>query len=470
MYDFMNFVSDNADKKNPLLVTSSMIQHPTGFMYLDYGVGNYMTVYDDNEDPLYTYHNIGITSGSVNVVISKSQGGKTTLCIEMLMAIIEPFINQMYYAQAKQDIMKMYPKEAVNVEYDGAPMIQILDTEKTLPAEYVKKLVHYPNKLMKRHVMINPITTDKDLIAAVEKHIAYKTQHMKPELMPMLDMYGKPMYQYAPTGLIIDSMSQLLLEEVDDPAIVKKKGGLQDLYESATKGPAGAQRAKIISALYSQLVNYAKRYNIIIFSINHINKMPAIMGIPVKQYRGLRAGETIGGGERAIYLASNILRLDVIKNIGGQSSTSVQLGEGITGHVAIASWIKSKSNSRSNNCQLVYTNQNGYDQLMSSIWFSKENGDLAKSGNFYYVNGYPEYKFTLKTATDTFAEHPELFGAYYDQLRDCCSKMLDNPDNAMKNNQKLMESIRDDIYNDDDYSHNDMMDIDDIFQAATMEG
>ena len=470
MYDFMNFVSDNADKKNPLLVTSSMIQHPTGFMYLDYGVGNYMTVYDDNEDPLYTYHNIGITSGSVNVVISKSQGGKTTLCIEMLMAIIEPFINQMYYARAKQDIMKMYPKEAVNVEYDGAPMIQILDTEKTLPAEYVKKLVHYPNKLMKRHVMINPITTDKDLIAAVEKHIAYKTQHMKPELMPMLDMYGKPMYQYAPTGLIIDSMSQLLLEEVDDPAIVKKKGGLQDLYESATKGPAGAQRAKIISALYSQLVNYAKRYNIIIFSINHINKMPAIMGIPVKQYRGLRAGETIGGGERAIYLASNILRLDVIKNIGGQSSTSVQLGEGITGHVAIASWIKSKSNSRSNNCQLVYTNQNGYDQLMSSIWFSKENGDLAKSGNFYYVNGYPEYKFTLKTATDTFAEHPELFGAYYDQLRDCCSKMLDNPDNAMKNNQKLMESIRDDIHNDDDYSHNDMMDIDDIFQAATMEG
>ena len=451
MYDFMNFVSDNADKKNPLLVTSSMIQHPTGFMYLDYGVGNYMTVYDDNEDPLYTYHNIGITSGSVNVVISKSQGGKTTLCIEMLMAIIEPFINQMYYAQAKKDIMKMYPKEAVNVEYDGAPMIQILDTEKTLPAEYVKKLVHYPNKLMKRHVMINPITTDKDLIAAVEKHIAYKTQHMKPELMPMLDMYGKPMYQYAPTGLIIDSMSQLLLEEVDDPAIVKKKGGLQDLYESATKGPAGAQRAKIISALYSQLVNYAKRYNIIIFSINHINKMPAIMGIPVKQYRGLRAGETIGGGERAIYLASNILRL-------------------ITGHVAIASWIKSKSNSRSNNCQLVYTNQNGYDQLMSSIWFSKENGDLAKSGNFYYVNGYPEYKFTLKTATDTFAEHPELFGAYYDQLRDCCSKMLDNPDNAMKNNQKLMESIRDDIHNDDDYSHNDMMDIDDIFQAATMEG
>ena len=470
MYDFMNFVSDNADKKNPLLVTSSMIQHPTGFMYLDYGVGNYMTVYDDNEDPLYTYHNIGITSGSVNVVISKSQGGKTTLCIEMLMAIIEPFINQMYYAQAKQDIMKMYPKEAINVEYDGAPMIQILDTEKTLPAEYVKKLVHYPNKLMKRHVMINPITTDKDLIAAVEKHIAYKTQHMKPELMPMLDMYGKPMYQYAPTGLIIDSMSQLLLEEVDDPAIVKKKGGLQDLYESATKGPAGAQRAKIISALYSQLVNYAKRYNIIIFSINHINKMPAIMGIPVKQYRGLRAGETIGGGERAIYLASNILRLDVIKNIGGQSSTSVQLGEGITGHVAIASWIKSKSNSRSNNCQLVYTNQNGYDQLMSSIWFSKENGDLAKSGNFYYVNGYPEYKFTLKTTTDTFAEHPELFGAYYDQLRDCCAKMLDNPDNAMKNNQKLMESIRDDIHNDDDYSHNDMMDIDDIFQAATMEG
>ena len=464
MVDFMQFLSENKDKNNSLLVASSMMQYPTGFMYLDYGVGSFMTVSDDNDDPLYVYHNIGITSGSVNVVISKSQGGKTTLAIAMGAAIIEPYINNYYYQKFYEDMQKQLKKEFYYPEFNGTPMIHILDTEKTLPIDYVKKLTRYRNRDLKAHVIINQITTDTDLIKAVEKHIKFKSSNMKEIPMPMLDIYGKPIMQYPPTVLIIDSMSQLLMEEVDDIDSIKgKKGTLEDLYANATKGPAGAQRAKIISALYSQLVNYAKRYNIIIFSINHINKMPTIMGIPVKQYRGLRAGETIGGGERAIYLASNILRLDVIKNVGGASASSVQLGDGIKGHVAIASWIKSKSNSKSNTCQLVYTNEDGYNPLLSSLWFGKENGDLAKSGNYYYVNKFPEYKFTMKNYKTVFGDHPELFGAYYQQLRDQCAKMLDNPELADKKDKELMQSIRDDIHNDSDYSHSDIMDLDDIF-------
>ena len=462
MHVFLNFLHDNMDKKNPLQIATSMPQYPTGFMYLDYGNGSYMNVYDEDESPLYTYHNIGIPEGSVNVLISKSAGGKTTLAIEMGMAIIEPYLQPMLYASAIKEIT---PPKAKILPQEGFPFIQILDTEKTLPIDYVKRLTRYRNRDLKRCVTINPLTTDKDLIRAVEQHVKFKVDYLRPTIMPMLDIFGKPIWRYPPTVLVIDSMSQLLLEEVDDPALIKsgKKGSLQDLYESATKGPAGAQRAKVISALYSQLVNYAKRYNIIIFSINHINKMPAIMGIPVKQYRGLRAGETIGGGERAIYLASNILRLDVIKNIGGKSASSVQLGDGITGHIAIATWIKSKSNSKSNSCQLVYTNDGGYNQLLSSLWFGKETGDLAKSGNYYYVNGYPEYKFTMKNYADVFGAHPELFTSYYDQLRDQCALVLDNPDKAALHDRELIERVREDIHNDKDYSRSDAMDMDDIF-------
>lgn len=462
MQDFINFLESTNDKKNPIMIATSMMQHPTGFMYLDYGVGSYMNVYDDDENPLYTYHNIGITAGSVNVLISKSQGGKTTLAIEMGMAIIEPYMTKMLYEQAIREIT---PPKDKTPPIEALPFIQILDTEKTLPMDYVKKLTKYSNKRLRQNIIINQITTDKDLIRAIESHVRYKIEHMNPTIMPMLDLFGKPIREYPPTVVIIDSTSQLLLEDVDDPSKVGKKGGMQDVYDSATKGPAGAQRAKVISALYSQLVNYAKRYNIIIFSINHINKMPAIMGIPVKQYRGLRAGETIGGGERAIYLASNILRLDVIKSVGGVSSSSVQLGEGITGHISIASWIKSKSNSKSNTCQLVYTNKDGYNPLLSSLWFGKETGDLAKSGNYFYVNGMPQYKFTMKNYADVFGDHPEMFSAYYDQLRDQCAKMLDNPDDAAKNDAKVLEEIRKDIHEDEDYSRGDAMDMDDIFTS-----
>src|SRR5699024_5605947 len=130
-----------------------------------------------------------------------------------------------------------------------------------------------------------------------------------------------------------------------------------------------------------------------------------------------------------------------------------------------ASWIKSKSNSKSNTCQLVYTNQNGYDPLLSSLYYAKEIGDLAKSGNYFYVDKHPDEKFTLKTYFDVFADHPELFTAFYEQTRDNCEKMLDNPETAKQHEKKLLDKIRDDIHNDEDYSKSDAMDMDDIFSS-----
>lgn len=462
---FHDYLIETQDKKNPLAITTSMPQYPTGYMYLDYGTGSYLTVCDDDEVPLYQYHNVGICCGSVNVLISKSQGGKTSLALAMGAAIIERYITMMLYRKSAEDIKRTTGMKGDIPELTGMPFIQILDTEKTLPVDYAKKVARYTNKLTERHITINPITTDRDLMTALEKHVKFKVDHMQKVPMPMLDMFGKPIVDYPPTILIIDSMSQLLLEDCDDPSSIKKKDAtIMDIYQTATQNTAGARRAKIITALNSQLVNYAKRYNIIIFSINHINKMLPVNGIPVKQYRGLRAGETIGGGEKAIYLAANILRLDVIKNVGGQSSTSLNLGDGVKGHVAIASWIKSKSNSKSNQCQLVYTNQAGYDPLLSNLYFAKENGDLIKSGNGFCVRDFEQYKFTLKNYAQVFGDHPELFSAFYDELRDKCSVLLDNPEEARKADEKLLQEIREEIH--DEFKRSDAMDMDDIFMSV----
>lgn len=465
MMDFKQFLDESGGTKkdNPFMYATTMPQHPTGFMYLDYGCGSYVNVYNDDEEPIYTYHNVGITSGSVNTIISKSQGGKTTLAIQMAAAIIEPYFSPIYQ---QRYINENTPPKMKEIVQRAMPFIQIVDTEKTLPMDYVKKLTHYTNKQVQNRVMINQITTDTEFMNLLEKHIRYKVDYMNPAICPMLDIFGKPILEYPPTVMIIDSMSQMLIEAVDDPSKVDaKKGGIQDIYNDATKGPAGAQRAKVISALYSQMVNYAKKYNIIIFSINHINKMPAIMGIPVKQMRTLRAGETISGGERALYLSSSILRLDVIKSINSVSSSAVNLGEDIKGHIAIASWIKCKSNSRANTCQLAFTNMNGYDSLLSNLWNGKEVGDLHKKGNFYFVDKHPDKLFTFKNYSDVFASNPELFSAYYDQLRNNCEKLLDNPDIARKKNEELAKELLDDIHNDDNFSRGDKMDMDDIFSS-----
>ena len=463
-YDFNSFLNDSFKKNEIPVTTTSRLQYPTGFMYLDYGAGSYLTVYDEEEYPIYTYHNIGIPRGSVNVLISKSQGGKTTLAINMAVAIIEAYISQFIRNRMMEN--QWEGKSKADPYYDGSPIIQILDTEKTLPTDYVKKVAQYTNKLTKEHVIINPITTDKDLIRCLEQHVKYKVDHMKKIQMPMLDMYGKPIFDYPPTVMISDSTSQLLIEDCDDPAMIKKgknAATISNIYDNNIQNTAGARRAKIITALYSQLVNYADRYNIIIFSINHINKMLPVNGMPVKQYRGLRAGETIGGGEKAIYLANSILRLDVIKNVSSVGTTSVNLGDDVKGHIAIASWIKSKTNSRSNNCQLVYTNRAGYDPLLSNLWQMKENGTLKEAGRFLYLPGYEDCKFTMKTFRDVFADHPELIRGTYDILRDECAKMLDNPVEAERRDKKLMDDIRDDIHS--EYSGSDADDMDDMFST-----
>ncbi len=458
---FRDFLEANQDKKNPISTVTSMVQYPTGFLYTDYGTGSYLTVHDDDERPLYQYHNIGIPQGSVNTVIAKSQGGKTTLTVTMAAAIIEPYINELIRQATFSDIIRHQGKKGVNFSMEGYPFIEILDTEKTLPVDYVKKVAQYTNKLVKRHILINPITTDRDLILAVDRHVKFKAAHMNKIPMPILDMFGNPIWDYPPTVLICDSSSQLLLEDCDDPNAAKKGTGIVDIYATATQNTAGARRAKTITALYSQLVNYAKKYNVVIFMINHINKALPINGIPTKQYRGLRAGETIGGGEKAIYLTANILRLDVIKSISAASPTALNLGDGVTGFVSKASWIKSKSNSKSNTSMLCYTNEAGYDPLLSCLYQGKECGDLLKSGNFHFIKGYEKLRFTLKTAHETFAEHPELCMAYYDELRDKCAVLLDNPEQANRREQAILQEIRDDIHQ--EYSGSDAMDMDDMF-------
>lgn len=461
-YDFSQFLDDNFKKSDLMVTSTSRIQYPTGFSHLDYAAGSYLTVYDD-EEPIYTYHNIGIARGSVNVLVAKSQGGKTTLAIAMAAGIITPYITKLIRDKMMQHARDSKIKEP---EFDGLPIIQILDTEKTLPVDYVKKVAQFTNKQTSKLVIINPITTDKDLIHCLEQHVKYKVDHMKPIQMPMLDMYGHPIMDYPPTVMIIDSTSQLLIEDCDDPAMIKKGKNaetISTIYSNNIQNTAGARRAKVITALYSQLVNYAARYNIIIFSINHINKMLPVNGMPVKQYRGLRAGETIGGGEKAIYLANTILRLDVIKNVSANGSTSVNLGDDVTGHIAIASWIKSKTNSKSNSCQLVYTNRAGYDPLLSELWQLKTDGILKEAGRFLYIPGRDDCKFTLKNFREVYADHPDLLLDTYDVIRDTCSKMLDNPDVADKQDKKLMEKVRDDIH--DDYKGSDADDMDDLFAS-----
>ena len=76
---FMDFLLATEDKKHPVSNTISMYQFPTGFMYLDYGVGSYLTVLDDavqmvrRAEPDFDLHHIPEDDAATYEMISSGR-------------------------------------------------------------------------------------------------------------------------------------------------------------------------------------------------------------------------------------------------------------------------------------------------------------------------------------------------------------------------------------------------------------
>ena len=423
MKSYRDYIKATATKKDNIAENeTSQLLYPTGFMYLDYINGSTSIVYDEEEHPVKMYHNVGIMNGSLNIVIGKSQTGKSTLTVKMAVGIIESWINAVVCERMRY--LELNPK--VELAY---PLIHYIDSEHTMSADYIKKMSGYRNKELKHILELTRISTDTDLMNAVKWHCKYKEENMAMMKMPFDDIYGNPIVNYPPTIMIIDSMTMINnenAESADDAA-----------YAAMSQMTAGARRAQMITKLNTTLVNVAKKYNIVIFEISHINQAPQMSVTPVaKQYRALKQGETIAGGERQLYLATSILRLDYTKAVGTAKASMENMGEGVTGFVTTAQFIKSKSNSKGSTTQMVYTNELGYDPFLCTMYNAVKIGDVSRSGNFYALDDYPDIKFNLRNVMEVFADHPELIGAFYDQMKKKCAAVLDTNDRTVSNSEE----------------------------------
>lgn len=412
MKNFREFVASTADKKKDKIPdqATSQILYPTGFMYLDYINGSIAMSYDDDENPCGLYHNIGVMNGSLNIIIGKSQVGKSTIATKMAVGILETWMNKVI--QDHMGIRKLNP----GVEFP-APLLHYIDVEKTMSADYIKKMSGYRNKELKAILELTRASTYDDVQQALKWHCRYKEINMAQIKMPMNDVYGNPIVAYPPTVMILDSTTQI---NSDDTDTAEDEG-----FAHATQMTAGARRAQMIGKLNTMLMNMAKKYNIIVFEISHINQQPQMtMMPPSKQYRALKPGETIAGGEKQLYLATSILRLDQRFWIGTEKASMKNFGEGVTGFITDAQFIKTKSNAKGSVVQLVYTEAMSYDPFLSTAYFAMQTGDLKKVGNNYILDDYPDYKFNIKNIVDVFAENSQLIPAFYDQMVKKLTKYL----------------------------------------------
>lgn len=353
------------------------VSYPTGFPNLDFANGYIQEV---NGEKVFE---LGISDGSINMLISDSGVGKTTLACQIATNIVSPFGDNgvIFYEQAEvgTNIQRIKNLSGFSNNEDFVKRFNIRDAGITVESLY------------KRVRMLH------DLKVSRVSELTYDTG--------LLDMTGKKIFKFIPSVVIVDSVKMVLADG------------------NATKDQAdnmeGATNAKANSNYYTRMVPLCREANIIMLLINHITtniKTGPFHEKPELPY--LKEGEHIAGGKSLTYIQNNIFRLDI--------KTKLKAGEGlnIVGSIVNIDIVKSRTNKTSRaRCYLVFDQDIGYDPDLSMLIYLKENGLLEGSGAFLKLPGC-DTKFAMKNFKTILYEDKNFYNAFVDVCFNYLTKTL----------------------------------------------
>ena len=156
------------------------VSYPTGFLNLDFANGYIQELEDGSK-----YFQLGLSDGSINMVISDSGVGKTTLCTQAACNIIKPFKTSCLFVEQAE----------VGTNIERIKNLAGLDTEE------------YNNRVIVRDAGItiesvyNRVKTVHDIKVNNPNDYMYDTG--------LVDYKGK-VFKYEPTIFIIDSVKMVL--------------------------------------------------------------------------------------------------------------------------------------------------------------------------------------------------------------------------------------------------------------------
>lgn len=332
------------------------VSYPTGFLNLDFANGYIQNINGR------THYQLGLSDGSINMLIANSSTGKTTLAAQMACNIIRPFkTSGIFFEEAEVGANIQRIKELSGFDSD----------------EFNKRFIIRDSgitseSIYRRVKMIHDMKMDN--------YDAYSYD------TGLIDDYGKPVIKLEPTVMIIDSIKMVLPEKIS---------------ETEATNMAGAQTAKANSDTYTRMVPLCRMANIIIITINHIT-VDVNVGITPKKadLAYLRQGEKISGGRSLSYIQNNIFRLDIKSKLKPEETF------GIDGSIVDVDIVKSRTNaSGRSNCTLVFNQYAGYDPDLSLFLYLKNNNLLEGSGAYLKLPGndtkFSQKKFKELLYTDT---------------------------------------------------------------------
>ena len=382
------------------------VGYPTGFMNLDF-INGYIQEINGK-----LRYELGISDGSINMIVSDSGLGKTTLCTQIACNIVRKFkTSTIFYEQAEvgTNIQRIKALSKFTSDEEFMNRFVIRDAGITIES------------LFERVKMIHDIKLER------KDEFLYDTG--------LVNMRGEPIFKFEPTVVIVDSVKMVMSRKNTDA--------------DETNNMTGATNAKANSEYYTKMVPICREANIIMLLINHISVDVNTGFLPKKpEFPYLKQGEHISGGKTLGYIQNNVFRLDI------KSKLKPEEGLGITGSIVSVDLVKSRTNKTSRaRCELVFNQEIGFDPDLSLFVTLKEEGILEGSGVGMRLPGC-DIKFSQKNFKEKLYKEPELYKTFVTTCYQYLSNILlqeyyriKEEEQRLSSTTSVYDAILDQLYN-----------------------
>ncbi len=380
---FRDSVSKLKDYKMKI-ETEFGVGYPTGFLNYDFKNGTVIHVNGNGKS--MKYYSIGVTDGSMIMVIGRSGSGKSTWVTQAAANIIRPFKTSCVF----------YDSIEGGITETRMELLTGFKGEKLKEKFIVRNSAITAENFYQRMKIIYDLKSDN------RAEYEYDTG--------LYDTSGNRIFKLEPTVYILDSLALLMPEKFTEE-------------EEMSGQMSSTAAAKMNSMLFKRIIPMLKTANIILFIINHINQKIDIGLIKTKtQVSYLKQGESLPAGNAAIYLSNNIIRFDDHSKLKSTETF------GVDGTLVDLGLVKSRTNKAGQAATLVFNQDIGFDATLSLFILLKENNRVKGAGAYLYFGDRDDMKFSQKAFKQKLNDNVELQDVFMKEVIDVLTSQLDSAD------------------------------------------
>ena len=114
----------------------------------------------------------------------------------------------------------------------------------------------------------------------------------------------------------------------------------------------------------------------------------------------------------------------------------------MSGKIVDFTYIKSRTNASGRSIPMVFTYDNGFDNMLSLFMFLKSNGAIEMKGAYCSLRGYPDMRFTQKGFKDKLLNDSEFSQAFLNVAKEELETLLAKPiDNLQIDNNSSFDNL-----------------------------